>query len=273
MAKLDEINTGIPVGRDKVSDDPRKQREIRTAITSTFGTEHHLTGEHKFPNGTSPNNDLKDGQIHFDTTNGLLSFKRDDQQTGEVFPIGSVRDFVIGELWGYGSMSTAGLLGYGQIPAFAGRRIAGDTATDILTAQVGLGALGKTPAVFSSKYLAHTYTATPTIGRINLTGDGIYKVSIYLGYFTSTTTSAGVFRLVFTGISGSATAGESTTIEFNGFTTNAYVRPGPQAGVLTPDAKIVDTITVTGDYDLVVSVLNDANLGITSLGLRIERIG
>lgn len=274
MGKLNTINTGIPQGRDKISDDPARQREIRGAIVETFGIEHHLTGEHKFPTTSTPDTSLLDGQISFDTTNGLLSFKDQDANSTEVFPIGSVRDFVISECWGHGAFTMSGLPvnGIGIIPSMAGSRSAFGTATEAaVDAQTG-GFLGKFPPKYSSLYNDHTYTTIGNLGRLNLTSGAVYRINVYIGYFTSTATSAGIFKVTFTGVSGSATSGKAAPVQFSGFTTNSYQRPGPQTGVLT-DVTTLGTIDTTGDYDLIPAVIGDANLGITSLGLRIERVG
>lgn len=270
-ADLTLLDESRPEGlKDRITQDPAKQRKTRLTLVDNFGAEHHLTGEHKIPNGASFDREsAKPGQLYLhDDGVAMLG--------DSTFPIGAVRE-----------LSTAHSIFWGT--------------------KTGWGPAGEpsytAPAFDSSSYIGVGYTGddwngftnTPLGASIGLYGPGLKSATGTIPPFARLDLPAGAYELsgVLRYLTGSSTpTGQHITLSIydasgtlvqtliqSGFETAQLTYSNPASfGRLVLDA--VGFTLDTSDYFTLYAhgpagVLTESAtsaLAITSATLRIRRV-
>lgn len=90
MADLSTLNITLPTNTDPVGQGDDRIRETRDAIVTSFGLEHHLTGEHKFDFGNTASRPAagKSGNIYIDTQANLVYY--DNGSAWELMNVGRI---------------------------------------------------------------------------------------------------------------------------------------------------------------------------------------
>lgn len=265
---LTKVDESRPEGlSDRITDDPRKQRLLRQTLVDNFGAEHHLTGEHKFPNGAAFDAEsAKSGQLYFHDDGVLMLGK-------SVFPIGASREFLWTPHWVHGgtpSREFAPLSGVGNITASVDGLTSAPFGYDLGLPTAGAGF---NPPL--EGYNGYRESSDGMAARLSL-NEGIYTLDGVLRYYTGSADATNSGLRISMGSAGGVDDIFAHTI--SGFALNpytAYLANAPGRVEITPISFDVTAAQAASFVELMIygpygKLLLNAASGLSVIGITLS---